>query len=142
VVTKRVGNRIKHRQVFNQRAAAGFSLIEVMVALIIVSVALPALLVQVMGMMDATAAIRDKTIALWVAENKYQELQLGRRLYGQLLSGASQGNTLMADRHWRWRVTSNTTGVQGLRRFIIEVGEGVAEQAPIIRLEKYLDEPH
>jgi len=137
-----VGDRIKHRQVFNQRAAAGFSLIEVMVALIIVSVALPALLVQVMGMMDATAAIRDKTIALWVAENKYQELQLGRRLYGQLLSGASQGNTLMADRHWRWRVTSNTTDVQGLRRFIIEVGEGVAEQAPIIRLEKYLDEPH
>jgi len=124
----------------NPQAETGFSLIEVMVALIIVSVALPALLVQVMGMMDATAAIRDKTVALWVAENKYQELQLGRRLHGQLLSGASRGNTQMADRHWSWRVTSNTTGVQGLRRLIIEVS--VDGKASIIRLEKYLDEPN
>jgi len=124
----------------NLGAEAGFSLIEVMVALIIVSVALPALLVQVMGMMDATSAIRDKTVALWVAENKYQELQLGRRLHEQLLRGASRGNTHMADRDWSWRVTSNTTGVQGLRRIIIEVG--LHGKTSVIRLEKYLDEPN
>jgi general secretion pathway protein I len=50
----------------------GFTLVEVMVALLIVALALPALLMRIGGMATAAGHSRDVAIAYWVAENKLQ----------------------------------------------------------------------
>lgn len=122
----------------NRTREGGFSLIEVMVALIIVAIALPALLVQVMSMLDGSAALRDKTIAGWVAGNQWVQLQLQRRLHQQSLSGSAQGTSLMASQTWAWQLSAEPTTMEGLRRLTLEVG--FEQREPLIRLENYLDE--
>jgi|GEM_PF-5538562 len=52
--------------------AKGFTLIEVLIALMIVSVALPALMLRVQSVSDNTAYMEEKTFAYWVAQNKMQ----------------------------------------------------------------------
>jgi len=56
--------------------ANGFTLIEVMVAMAVVAVALPALLFALIQQVDGTGYLRERTLASWVAANKLSELQL------------------------------------------------------------------
>ena len=103
-------------------AERGFTLIEVMVALAIVGLALPALLFQVMGNVDTEAYLRDKALAQWVAENRLAETRLMRRMGQQVLSGTASGIEKMGGRRWQWRVQSLPTSVPGMRRLQFEVG--------------------
>ena len=50
--------------------ARGFTLVEVMVAMAIVAVALPALLFSLYQQLDGTEYLRDRTLASLVAANK------------------------------------------------------------------------
>ncbi|WP_051235352.1 type II secretion system minor pseudopilin GspI [Marinimicrobium agarilyticum] len=83
----------------------GFTLVEVMVALIIVAVALPAFLTLVMTQLDGTASIRDKTMAYWVAENELTRLRLLKK-YGTdyRLPDEQQGTVTQAGLEWRWQL--------------------------------------
>ncbi len=56
--------------------ARGFTLVEVMVALAIVAIALPAVLMALYQQVDDTAYLRDKTMAQMVAANKLAEMRL------------------------------------------------------------------
>ena len=58
----------------------GFTLIEVMVALMVIAIALPALLGALYRQVDGSAYLRAKSIAQWVASNKLTEnrIQLAR----------------------------------------------------------------
>lgn len=91
----------------------GFTLIEVMVALVIVAVALPAFLMLVMSQLDGTAAIRDKTQAFWVAENELTRLRLQSRLLAQdfTLPDEDQGEVSMVGMDWRWTLTNEALEV-------------------------------
>ena len=100
----------------------GFTLIEVMVALAIVGLALPALLFQVMGNVDNEAYLRDKALARWVAENKLAENRLQRGMGQRVLTGSASGVEQMAGRSWQWHIRSLPTGVEGMRRLEVEVG--------------------
>ena len=55
------------------KADRGFTLVEVMVALMVIAIALPALLKALYQQVDGTAYLRDKSIAQWVANNKLAE---------------------------------------------------------------------
>ena len=69
----------------------GFTLLEVMVALVIIGLALPALLGRMSTMASTVSSTRDMTIAHWVAENKIQELLLIERLQNQIPKGRQAG---------------------------------------------------
>jgi general secretion pathway protein I len=99
----------------------GFTLIEVMVALAVVGLALPALLFQVMGNVDNEVYLRDKALAQWVAENRLAETRLMRIMGQRVLSGSASGTEEMAGRSWQWRVESQPTSVDGMRRLEIQV---------------------
>lgn len=88
------------------RLLAGFTLVEVMVALAIVGVALPALVTLVMSQLDGAGHIRSKTYAMWVAENQLTRLNLlNNKVYfpNYKLSEKDSGKTEMMGFQWQWQ---------------------------------------
>lgn len=120
------------------RRVSGFTLIEVLVALVIVGMALPALLLQVMAQVDATTAIRDRTLAHWVAQNKLAQLRLDQRTHGALILSKSVGEETMAEVSWHWEVSREPTEVKGLTR--VSVSVGLKDRPPVHELLAFLHE--
>ena len=87
----------------------GFTLVEVMVALAVVAIALPALLVALYQQVDSTAYLRDKSIAHMVAANKLVELRILSRARQNLFTGTDSGVAQMAERDWYWWLESQPT---------------------------------
>ncbi|MDP5054002.1 MAG: type II secretion system minor pseudopilin GspI [Congregibacter sp.] len=100
---------------------AGFTLVEVMVALAIVALAVPALLFTMDQQIDGTAYIRDRSLAQIVASNRLAELRLALQSGRQSLGGTSAGSEEMAGREWFWRVQSQATEVPDFSRVEIQV---------------------
>lgn len=78
---------------------AGFTLIEVLVALAVVAIALGALAHAGARALDRQAELEQTTLATWVADNLIGEIRLG----GRLQPGIATGETTYSDRRWRWR---------------------------------------
>lgn len=123
-----------------QRSAqAGFTLVEVMVALAVVAVALPALLVTLYQHVDATGYLRDKSMAQMVAANKFEELRILSRAGRSLLQGQDSGVATMAGRQWYWWLDSQPTEADNFYRVEIEVGaEEEQGEAPLFTLVAFL----
>ena len=117
----------------------GFTLVEVMVALAIVALALPALLVALYQQIDATAYLRDKTVAHAVAANKLSEIRIRSRAQGELLKGRDSGVTGMAERDWYWWMESKVTEVPLFYRLQIDVALGEEDvNSPLYSLVAFL----
>lgn len=127
-----MNNDMKHQR------AKGFTLVEVMVALVIVGLALPALITQVLSVMDASTTRRDQTVAHWVAENRYTRLRLQQSLTGTLLQGEATGTEEQGGHLWHWKVESETTEMDGLRRLTISAGRD--KDQPLIQQDWFLHE--
>ena len=96
----------------------GFTLIEVLVALAIVTVGMAALLATLTSSADTTVYLRDKTFANWVALNQIALV----RISGQLPApGKSDGDTDFAGRKWHWRLEVSNTQVPGMVRMDVSV---------------------
>ena len=61
-----------------RRAAQGFTLVEILVALAVLAIALTATARSLGAAIDTTAALRDRTLARWVAEDRLAQLELSR----------------------------------------------------------------
>lgn len=113
---------------------------EVMVAIMIVGVALPALIYRIQSVVDHTAHIEQKTYAYWIAENKLQELMLTRRLQ-KLVPKAGQNDTLeFGGDDWRWEVEVEDTAVEGMFRFDIRVGKEDDRDKWLANLSGFINE--
>jgi len=119
--------------------AKGFTLVEVMVALAVVAIALPALLISLHQQVDSTAYLRDKSLANMVAANKLSEVRILSKASQNLLRGRDSGVTQMADRDWHWWLDSQPTEVDSFYRVEIKVAqeEGQQEQ-PLVTLVAFL----
>lgn len=105
----------------------GFTLVEVMVALAVVALALPALLFALHQQVDGTGYLRDRSLAQMVANNKLVELRLLTAARAGLFSGVDSGVEELAGRQWHWRLASSATQVQSFYRVEIAVREGEEE---------------
>ncbi len=112
------------------RAMGGFTLLEVMVALLIF--ALFAAAVQRAGSQyySQFERIEGKTLATWIAENRIARLQLGNSL--PAVSDNSEEMDF-ADRHWRVETRVSTTQAPSIRRvdvtvFLFDNGDGNPKQ--------------
>jgi len=103
------------------RHSRGFTLIEVMVALAVVAVALPALMFSLHQQIDGTAYLRDKSVARMVAANKLSEISIMAKARRQLLKGKDSGSTEMAGRQWDWSMNTTETVVPNFYRIEITV---------------------
>jgi len=88
----------------SNKAAAGFTLVEVMVALLVVVMSISALLDNMMGNVDNTAYLRDKTIAHWVALNQLELERIRNKATNGLLREEKSGTEEMAGREWHWTI--------------------------------------
>ena len=113
-------------------AQSGFTLVEVMVALAIVALSVPALLFTLDQHIDGTAHLRDKSLASLVAGNKLSEVRLLAAARQQLQQGSETGRAQLADREWFWWLESEQTEVPQFYR--IEVRVGLREGRPEIAL--------
>lgn len=116
----------------------GFTLIEVMVALGVIAIALPALLFSMMAEIDGAAYLRDKMQAQWVADNVLEEVRIRNRLNGAVPEGNKTGEEELGNRKWYWKSRSQAFSQQELADIYgVEVSvwpeDGKAEE-PLIKL--------
>lgn len=106
------------------RRSRGFTLLEVLVALLLMSLALTALVRLSSLEARATAHLRDSTLAQWVAANALAEVRL-REVVPAV--GRRQGEARMGGRMWRWQMTISATDEASIRRLDVEVHAPEAE---------------
>ena len=116
--------------------AAGFTLLEVLVALAIIAIALGAFIKAGGDSARNLAYLQEKTYADWVAMNRAAELRLARTWPAV---GESNGDSTMAGRKWHWEVTVSGTFDPDVRRADIDVGPPGA--ASVIRRSVFLPRP-
>lgn len=125
-----------------KRPPLGFTLIEVMVALMIVGIALPALMFQLGTQLDGTQVINNRTQAAWIAQNQLALLHLRQAAGESLPAGEWQGESANGGRQWYWRRTAEPTPAPGVLRHTIRVYDAptamAAADQPLISLDAYL----
>jgi len=98
--------------------AHGFTLIEVLVALVIVALGMAAVMSALTSSANTVIFLKDETFANWVGLNKIATL----RLSGQVpATGTSDGDTDFASRSWHWRQEVVSTDVPGIVRIEVKV---------------------
>ncbi|HEX3848681.1 MAG TPA: type II secretion system minor pseudopilin GspI [Steroidobacteraceae bacterium] len=110
-----------------RRAAArarGFTLVEVLVALMIVAIGLAALLVAVSGTARTSGFLRDKIIAQWIALNRLSEVRLNTNKFAQ---NTDTGEVYSANRTWHYDTRYFDTSVPSMKRIVVRVYAGDAK---------------
>lgn len=110
----------------------GFTLVEVMVALAVVAVALPALLFVYMQQVDNTGYLRDKWLASQVIENKWAEVHLLTQTRGFTLDGKQTGEVTFANRQWSWLLTKEKTPVDFFFRYELKIFTVEDDEIPFL----------
>lgn len=118
----------------------GFTLVEVMVALAVVAVALPALLFVYMQQVDNTGYLRDKWLASQVIENKWTEVRLLSQTRGFKLDGKQSGEYTLADRQWYWLLSKEKTAVDFFFRYELKVFTTEEDELPLLTQVFFLRE--
>jgi general secretion pathway protein I len=101
--------------------ARGFTLVEVMVAMAVVAIALPAVLMALYQQIDDVGYLRDKSMAHMVAANKLAETRIIIGSTRSLQAGKDSGQAQLADRDWYWWLETTTTEVAQFFRIEITV---------------------
>ena len=112
-------------------------LVELLVALTILALPLAAITRAMSQAIDNTAALRDHSIALWIAQDQIA-LHRMRRDWPDVKT--TNGTRELAGRTWRWQEQVLTTPVAQLRRLEVEVRDGEHAQV-LARLVAFLRDP-
>lgn len=106
-------------------------MVEVMVALVIVAVALPALVFTYLQQVDNAAYLRDKWLAGQVIENKWAEVRLLEAERGFVLDGKQSGAYQLADRSWYWTLSKEKTEIDLFFRYEMQIFPNEDRQMPM-----------
>lgn len=114
----------------------GFTLVEVLVALAIVSIGMLAVFKVIGDTAINVSYLRDRSFAAWIADNRITEL----RLRGEMPSvDETKGDLEFAGRRWYWVQKVATTPVGGLRRIDISVRrEEDAEGTSLVNMAGFI----
>jgi general secretion pathway protein I len=100
------------------RRAGGFTLVEVLVALVIVALGLTALMVAVNGTARTSGFLRDKTLAQWIALNRLTEVRLNMVKFGQ---NTDTGELDFGNRKWHYDTRYFDTSIASMKRVVVRV---------------------
>jgi general secretion pathway protein I len=102
----------------------GFTLIEVLVALMIVAMGLAALMIAVSSTARTSGYLRDKTLAQWMALNRLSEVRLNVTKFGQ---NTDTGEINFANRTWHYDTRYFDTSIATMKRVVVRVYAGDAK---------------
>ena len=126
---------------------AGFTLLEVLVALVVLALSLGAAIRATGDYAVNQAYLRDRTLAEWVARNQLVTVQLEGKWpkVGQLKGDAELplGGPEAGGREWRWEMQVTQTPEEDLRRLDIDVypAEADDDADPLATLSGFIGKP-
>lgn len=98
--------------------AAGFTLVEVLVAVAVLALTLGAFISGGSQYADNARYLQDRTLALWVARNRMVQYQLAEEWPD---TGKEDGTVSMGEREWEWRSEISESPDPAVRRIDIAV---------------------
>jgi len=115
-----------------RRRGAGFTLLEVLVALVVIGIGLGAALRLLTSTEEGLRQREQRMVAGWVAENLLNSVRLG--------DGTSRltGTVRMAGREWRWRLRPEAAEAGGMHRLQVTVAAAQRPEAVLIDLRALL----
>lgn len=130
-----------------KRAAAGFTLLEVLIALTVLALSLGAVIQASGDFTSNQIYLRDRTFAEWVARNQLvaTQLQGGWPSLGRKKGEVDfpQSTTETAGREWRWEMQVTQTPEEDMRRVDIEVFLAASgdDDSPLATLSGFIGKP-
>jgi general secretion pathway protein I len=112
------------RRTASRTRPRGFTLIEVLVALLVVALGVAALMSSMLTAANSTARLRDRAYAEWVAANRIVEVRVAQDFP---TLGRSEGVVRLADRDWDWRQDVRATSIEGVVQIVVDVRPRGAE---------------
>lgn len=109
----------------------GFTLLEVLIALLVLALALLALSRTAAYQVNNFGALRERTIAGWLAADILTHTRLTTPFPP---AGNSDGERRFGGRIWHWDLIVQTTPVDTLRRLDVRVYAGSDRSAPLAEL--------
>jgi general secretion pathway protein I len=119
------------------RAVRGFTLLEVLIGLVVLALALLALTRTAAVQIDQFAALRERTIAGWLAQDLLAETRLGNPFPPP---GSSNGTRRFGARDWRWQVRVQPTDVSTIRRIDVRVSTAADRDTQLAQLTGFAGE--
>ena len=116
----------------------GFTLVEILVALAIVAIALAAGMRALAQATDTASALKARTLALWVAQNRLAAAQIASPWPAL---GNYSGDAHQASAQFVWQANVTTTPNPAFRKFEITVAEPQAPDYALARLVGFLGNP-
>lgn len=107
------------------RRARGFTLVEVMIALVVVALAMLALTRLAAVEIQSADALRERSLAGWIAANALTETRLGNPFPA---IGIRDARGRYANLDWRWRIDVKATPDERIRRIDVSVFLGESKE--------------
>jgi len=116
----------------------GFTLVEILVALAIVAIALTAGMRALTQATDTAAALKARTLALWVAQNRLAAAQIATPWPAV---GSYNGDAQEAGATFVWQASVSPTPNPAFRRIDIVVADTTQPGYALAQLSGYLGQP-
>jgi len=116
----------------------GFTLIEIIIALVVISVALGAVISTTASSVDHGSHIKEKTIALWVAKNHITELSISKQWPA---AGQQSQKVSMAGKDWFLNNKIIQTPDENIRRMELSVFTDQKLESNVLNLVAYINRP-
>tara|TARA_B100000676_G_C18045419_1_gene827582 strand:+ start:1079 stop:1453 length:375 start_codon:yes stop_codon:yes gene_type:complete len=119
--------------------ASGFTLLEVMIALAVLSIVSAALVKNAAQSVRQTAVIEERVYATWVAENELNARRVEIRSDATFPGvGTQRAGVSLAGRDWDVVVSTDSTENENVRRVTVQVFNATDNTEPVVELDGFV----